>query len=52
MIDTDKDPQENIEQCFEEIKQVLKKYGCEMYVHDNTTIVILAKDSQYFMAYD
>jgi len=32
MTDTDKDPQQIIEQCFEEIKQVLKKYDCKIEI--------------------
>lgn len=28
-------PEENIEKCFEEIKQVLKKYGCEISLLKN-----------------
>ena len=43
---------QTIRECFGEIKQVLKVYGCEMYVRDSTTIIILAEDSLNFIAYD
>lgn len=42
MTDTDKDPQENIEKCFEEIKQVLKKHECKIEIyHDIIEIITL-----------
>lgn len=38
MTDTDKNPKQNIEQCFEEIKQVLKNYECEIYCNEDIEI--------------
>lgn len=38
-------PQENIEKCFEEIKQVLKKYECEIYGMYGNDVVIYDKKS-------
>ena len=38
MTDTDKDPRGNIEKCFEEIKQVLKKYECGIYCNGDIEI--------------
>ena len=30
--------EQRIEKCFEEIKQVLKKYGCELYCNEDIEI--------------
>lgn len=49
MTDTDKDSQENIEKCFEEIKQVLKSYGCEIYCNED--IEIYNKDDIKFYSW-
>jgi len=42
-------PEENIEKCFEEIKQVLEKYGCEIY--SNEDIEIYDKDNIKFYSW-
>lgn len=44
MTDTDKDPQQTIEQCFEEIKNVLKKYKCEIDTLDGDDIFLWANN--------
>ena len=38
MTDTDKDQQQTIEQCFGEIRQVLRKYECEIYCNEDIEI--------------
>lgn len=40
-------PEENIEKCFEEIKQVLKKYECKIY----TTLDIKLHDKDNIKSY-
>ena len=50
MTDTDKDPQGNIEKCFEEIKQVLKKHDCEIFFYD-AMASIYHKESDEMMDY-
>lgn len=38
---------ENIEKCFEEIKQVLEKYGCEIYgMYDNDVVIYDKKSTE------
>ena len=49
MTDTDKNPKQNIEQCFEEIKQVLKKHECEIYCNED--IEIYNKDDIKFYSW-
>ena len=39
-------PQENIEKCFEEIKQVLKKYECGIYGMYGNDVVIYEKNTE------
>ena len=52
MTDTDKDPQENIEKCFEEIKQVLKKYECEIFPYNDGSIKIRTANNCKFYDYN
>ena len=42
-------PQENIEKCFEEIKQVLKKYECDLYPYGD--LVKIKTQDGYFELY-
>ena len=39
-------PEENIEKCFEEIKQVLEKYGCGIYGMYGNDVVIYDKNTE------
>lgn len=39
-------PEENIEKCFEEIKQVLKKYECGIYGMYGNDVVIYEKNTE------
>lgn len=43
-------PEENIEKCFEEIKQVLKKYECEICL-DDEVMSIWTNDLKYHEYY-
>lgn len=52
MTDTDKDPQGNIEKCFEEIKQVLKSYGCEIFPYNDGSIKIRTANNCKFYDYN
>lgn len=42
-------PEENIEKCFEEIKQVLKKYECDLYPYGD--LVKIKTQDGYFELY-
>ena len=39
--------EQRIEKCFEEIKQVLKKHECEIYVLDIKNLIIFDNNSYY-----
>lgn len=54
MTDTDKTPQQTINQCFEEIKQVLRKYDCEIYTCDDGEINICSANGvdKYYLSED
>lgn len=49
---TDTNPQENIEQCFEEIKQVLKSYGSEIFPYNDGSIKIRTANNCKFYDYN
>jgi len=43
---------DNIQKCFEEIKQVLEKYGCEIFPYNDGSIKIRTIGSCKFYNYN